>query len=835
MSIPCKMIPLGNSGLPTGYKRLEYIENVVGDNSNSASIRTDIYPTQNTRGRLVAEAVKSSYTLTCYAFGSGSNVNDSTPPFSCLWYHRSYNGGNDATFWMNGKRVGASTYMRVGIHTLEFGKDGFRVDGVLKGTLSNIGEFKSPRKLMFLSETPNRVTARCFRGKAYSFKLWENDMPILDYIPALNPSGVPGMFDTVAKTFKKSATSTPFTAGMTLRQVRDMNLPVPGTVNKLSLSIPCEVYNDSEAWGAIEAAQQKGWTFTFYWTNVVAYLTPQLNAIVGSGNYTISYNYQTSKLNISVNTDVSPVVFMQLQESLAQIVPSGITQTLTWSDGMPADYTRLEYLKSSGTQYIETDLPADRLSFRVVSSHYETASGDGLAVTATSNEKGRFGIYANSIESVAINLRKSSDSNTTWTMFVLPKKEDIFTTTVDFQKMTCTFEGGGKRPYVWSIPAKYETLEGFNTMALFAQHNQSSYTNILKGSIYSFSANYAGTPAANYVPSLNPSGVPGMYDTVSKTFKTNDGTGQFVIGMTLDQVISLKLPAAPAAPDNKLTLSVPGEVMYRQDALKALNAATANGWKLTIQYRDIETPEFQGYVVADYIEKPTGAYTHINTGLSQRLLGYFDYMNTEYNRFILPLWGIDGFYNNSQGSCWVQTSDAQMTLYSAGYFPCPIQEKHQIIHVMGGSKPGTSATRPEGHIGLFIDDTWVLYTNAGQWPNETSNTYKMFTPGSAERLYSARFTDIEHKDIASFIPAIDPDGNPCMFDFVRKQPFYNANGSNKFAFTIGLTKDQAESLVLGDKGSGLTIQVPEGTDLEVMQANNPNVTITIQTIPATTN
>jgi hypothetical protein len=305
--------------------------------------------------------------------------------------------------------------------------------------------------------------------------------------------------------------------------------------------------------------------------------------------------------------------------------------------------------------------------------------------------------------------------------------------------------------------------------------------------------------------------------------------------MTLDQVISLKLPVAPATPNNKLTLSVPGEVMYRYDAQKALNAATANGWELTIQYRDIETPEFQGYVVADYIEKPSGRWTHINTGLSQRLLGYFDYMNTECNQTTdyANSWGIGKMQPNARGSWWVQKSDSKIWLYAATEVTCPINTRHTLVHVLCARRLGDSSSRT--YVGLGVDGNWPIYALDAPIPDGVTENYRMFAPWSTERLYSARFTDIEHKDIASFIPAIDPDGNPCMFDFVRKQPFYNASGSNKFAFTIGLTKEQAESLVLGDKGSGLTIQVPEGTDLEVMRANNPNVTITIQTIPATTN
>jgi hypothetical protein len=202
-------------GLPIDYTHVEYLENINGGDNNSshgysASIRTDIKPTQNTRGKLVADAVMTPYNHTYYAFGCSAGVNGAQP-FGCPWWNRK-STGNDASFSMNGKGASrGADNMSAGVHILEFGKDGFIVDGVLKGTFSNVEEFESPRKLMFLSETPNAVTARCFRGKAYSFQLWENDVPILNFVPALDPTGAPCFFDLVTKEPYYSVTRHDFT------------------------------------------------------------------------------------------------------------------------------------------------------------------------------------------------------------------------------------------------------------------------------------------------------------------------------------------------------------------------------------------------------------------------------------------------------------------------------------------------------------------------------------------------------------------------------------------------------------------------------------------------
>lgn len=189
-------------GLPIDYTHVEYLENINGgDNRDwegpAASIRTDIYPTQNTRGKLVAEAVSTESNATYFAFGASGGVNQNTD-FGVPWFNRRKK--NECKFFIN--KISTNDYytMTDGVaHTLEFSKESFKIDGVVKYRVGDIGEFKSPYKLMFLSETPNNVNVRCFRGKAYSFKLWENDVPILDFVPALDPTGAPCFFDTVTK------------------------------------------------------------------------------------------------------------------------------------------------------------------------------------------------------------------------------------------------------------------------------------------------------------------------------------------------------------------------------------------------------------------------------------------------------------------------------------------------------------------------------------------------------------------------------------------------------------------------------------------------------------
>lgn len=70
-----------------------------------------------------------------------------------------------------------------------------------------------------------------------------------------------------------------------------------------------------------------------------------------------------------------------------------------------------------------------------------------------------------------------------------------------------------------------------------------------------------------------------MYDRVSKQAFRNNGTGQFIAGMTLSQVRGLRLPAG----GGELTVSVPADTP--DSAVEQLSSNNPN-WQIAIQYRE---------------------------------------------------------------------------------------------------------------------------------------------------------------------------------------------------------------------------------------------------------
>lgn len=79
--------------------------------------------------------------------------------------------------------------------------------------------------------------------------------------------------------------------------------------------------------------------------------------------------------------------------------------------------------------------------------------------------------------------------------------------------------------------------------------------------------------------------------------------------------------------------------------------------------------------------------------------------------------------------------------------------------------------------------------------------------GYSGRIYNCRI-GTPTKTQRDFVPALDENGVPCMFDKVTKQPFYN---SGTGAFIVGLKTEQARLLCFlpyGDDGTTLTVSLP---------------------------
>ena len=187
------------------------------------------------------------------------------------------------------------------------------------------------------------------------------------------------------------------------------------------------------------------------------------------------------------------------------------------SGGLPEGYTTLEYIQSSGTQYIDTGrkLTQDSdiiIDFKIVSEinrnagifgSRENPSENNLALFQQTNPNsfaGDFSEYrqhrfqtASSLERIKIRMNKTG----VWFNDILKKS--------------------------WSDVADFETP----TNGLIFDIGNNNWTgNKAVMRLYS----YTDGSAQQLVPCLDTNGVPCMFDLVSKTTFYNQGTGSFTWG-----------------------------------------------------------------------------------------------------------------------------------------------------------------------------------------------------------------------------------------------------------------------------------------------------------------
>ena len=107
------------------------------------------------------------------------------------------------------------------------------------------------------------------------------------------------------------------------------------------------------------------------------------------------------------------------------------------------------------------------------------------------------------------------------------------------------------------------------------------------GRIFSAAISENGSIVHQYIPALNPEGQPGMYDTVSKVFKTNNGTDSFIVGFETTEKAALSLSKLPVTTDGTLTVSLPAAAEDTATLVPAaIDIATARGWTIITQYRE---------------------------------------------------------------------------------------------------------------------------------------------------------------------------------------------------------------------------------------------------------
>ena len=164
-------------------------------------------------------------------------------------------------------------------------------------------------------------------------------------------------------------------------------------------------------------------------------------------------------------------------------------------------------------------------------------------------------------------------------------------------------------------------------------------------------------------------------------------------------------------------------------------------------------------------------------------------------------WGVNQSYTNNRGSAWGvdKYNDAYIVnAYAVGRLgavPLVSGQKNEMIH--GIYETSFSFTL-----------NGVKYSYGAYGSLNPTNSYCFFDKASiSERLYTATIADAAGNPLGHFVPVLDANGTPCMYDKVSRKCFYN---SGTGSFIAGMTMGQLPALLhLPRVTSGeLTLSLP---------------------------
>lgn len=179
------------------------------------------------------------------------------------------------------------------------------------------------------------------------------------------------------------------------------------------------------------------------------------------------------------------------------------------SSQLPSGYTKLAYIQSSGTQYVDTMFKPNQDTRVLAETYCPLNSGSFCGAIGSNNT--RYGVY------VGGNYR--NDYNTSLVNGLSTNLAEKFI--LDKNKNVQTVNGV-------SSTATYAQFSVDKTLHLFAFNNNGTASFFGSGiKLYSCQIYDNGTPVRDFVPCINPSGEVGLYDLVGKKFYGNAGTGTF--------------------------------------------------------------------------------------------------------------------------------------------------------------------------------------------------------------------------------------------------------------------------------------------------------------------
>ena len=208
-----------------------------------------------------------------------------------------------------------------------------------------------------------------------------------------------------------------------------------------------------------------------------------------------------------------------------------VINNISYQWKLPDEYQEVEYIESTGTQYIDTGIVANlETSWDVDFSDFDN----------NENTYAGFGGQYDSTKKSIINIGKNRNTTSVYCSFgnqydKINYITDGWTTRLTFHIDKNGVKENGVVKGTFSDTITFDEIDTL-TLTLFARNSDGIIGRFAKMKLYSSVIKNNETVVSNLIPCYRKSDNEiGMYDTVSQTFYTNQGTGTFLKGEDVDK------------------------------------------------------------------------------------------------------------------------------------------------------------------------------------------------------------------------------------------------------------------------------------------------------------
>lgn len=188
---------------------------------------------------------------------------------------------------------------------------------------------------------------------------------------------------------------------------------------------------------------------------------------------------------------------------------------------LPSDYIQLEYIQSSGSQYINTGFKPNQDTKISITVDFPLSGTTWLYGSRTSAGSNSLGFLCEGNSKYRFDYASSTNELAT-------KPTGKFT--INSDKNKCYINGE------LVFTATYTTFASPVNMYIFNNNNNGSLSGGSSAKLYNCSIYDNGVLIRNFIPCKNESGTVGLYDSVNNQFYQNAGSGTFIAGPEIPPV-----------------------------------------------------------------------------------------------------------------------------------------------------------------------------------------------------------------------------------------------------------------------------------------------------------